>query len=1364
MRPSSVRTKFARLLTREEMQPFVDQWAESHDPAVPAIFADNMQEEGDPRHELLRSHGMAAHHGLSPLAKVEADLGLTPGDINESRKTGRNLLPFGWVHSTQLFGSDGTGYNIHIREHQGQPRVKVVAKLSPSKGSPLSASKNFWMDDAKAFADRMGDHDPNLGYQMHAALEQAHGEFLNQQHAQAGDQQAHAMNRGGDKAKFARVEAADVHPDYQPTGIAPRIGHALGRIAAEGEDIHGPNHAALAEAILRTGDHSVLPILADALEENGHPLYHEFDWRHAPRAIEIDRQLFGTIQSLPGVRHADGFRHDVTPGWILSDWQDGARTRLSKKKALNSVRKVAPDATFHDVAHSLVRLMSHTGGRQHEAPVPDWQTAHESTILQRLGAIPLNPHRYPDTRPQPKQRKAKKNSRVKMGRLQEIPTARERQEYLNHLDEQADRQLATLTPAQRAERMWSRYQGSNQKDMLRGDRSTQLSILRDEFEEADDHRTPIVEARLAATRAADFITHGSWSERQDRNPQSIYDRALVRTQTGADDRFVHHHYAEKPNSKRRASVSFGLYHSPHDGTPMALVEHSDSHGSIDAHMTADQAMEVARRLPHSNDAEFQSTEAVRKALTDHAATRERSRLQREAKKMSMRSFEEYRPFLGVMQQKGEGVYLADRQEKTGPAPDLILADFMDEADDPRGDIIRASVGRGMGHQKHIDSHHAIDNAHLGEPVKHDWLTTYTPHRMADGSRLSAGHFTPLRGPMQGVPHVHVDWYHPEYQDSSSYSGYMTPEQMHDFASRIEGDDPATANAVRKMLTEGNRVHLSNSAMGKVPPVLHKKKRVGKPVKMAASGEEPPTNLANAVMDPPTSSSSNTRLLAGNKAGRFRTPEEHASHLEAVAQHLESRGDHRAPIAQAQLDRVKSPSSRWTNLDRFISREKPEAVTHEFGRRPGGQGIGGKVSFHLYHSPFGGTPMVWTRHDDGFGTTAAHLTPMQAMAVARKMPASTPQERASAEAVAAKVAEHAYSRPQKLTKQGRPHKMKADMKTGLAQALTRLHSRNEKAFQETLADVLNKTNLKPHKIYQVLHDTPSNVKPSVAASIMKQVEDSQAEYAAAYHGLLTNQLSVLLFKSHPEGNDSIYRMRVPGKPEQIRGLLDKTGVHSRLLVPKSTHTEVILHDPERKMRGKVAGLADKLGVGVEEVTGTGTVLGGRDAEAARAKYRDVVRGFESGGKAKMSKKPVKMSKQDVETLIDSLEPEDHVDLTPRRLILSDALEEEGRLDEAKRLREHRHFQVLHWPYKAITGAYSEHQEGYPLIHHTADGGTLCADCANGDNGSEAGRFDTEYDPQWHVVGSHTHLEGPPEQCDHCGKQIESAYGDPNAEDE
>lgn len=69
-------------------------------------------------------------------------------------------------------------------------------------------------------------------------------------------------------------------------------------------------------------------------------------------------------------------------------------------------------------------------------------------------------------------------------------------------------------------------------------------------------------------------------------------------------------------------------------------------------------------------------------------------------------------------------------------------------------------------------------------------------------------------------------------------------------------------------------------------------------------------------------------------------------------------------------------------------------------------------------------------------------------------------------------------------------------------------------------------------------------------------------------------------------------------------------------------------------------------------------------------------------------------------------------------------------------------------------------GYPLVYVTADGGRLCPECANGRHGSEAGS--RHPDPQWRLIGCDVHWEGCPVTCDHCGAQVESAYGVPDGE--
>ncbi len=79
-------------------------------------------------------------------------------------------------------------------------------------------------------------------------------------------------------------------------------------------------------------------------------------------------------------------------------------------------------------------------------------------------------------------------------------------------------------------------------------------------------------------------------------------------------------------------------------------------------------------------------------------------------------------------------------------------------------------------------------------------------------------------------------------------------------------------------------------------------------------------------------------------------------------------------------------------------------------------------------------------------------------------------------------------------------------------------------------------------------------------------------------------------------------------------------------------------------------------------------------------------------------------------------------------------------------------------------------GYAIVYYTQDGGSLCAGCANGENGSEATteRRDGFTDPvpsdeaQWLLVAAEPYWEGPVKHCDHCNKELPSEYGDPDEE--
>ena len=76
-------------------------------------------------------------------------------------------------------------------------------------------------------------------------------------------------------------------------------------------------------------------------------------------------------------------------------------------------------------------------------------------------------------------------------------------------------------------------------------------------------------------------------------------------------------------------------------------------------------------------------------------------------------------------------------------------------------------------------------------------------------------------------------------------------------------------------------------------------------------------------------------------------------------------------------------------------------------------------------------------------------------------------------------------------------------------------------------------------------------------------------------------------------------------------------------------------------------------------------------------------------------------------------------------------------------------------------------GYPVIYIATDGGVFCADCANGENGSLARTVDGPDDAPrdgWKIEACDVFFEGHSEFCVHCNTEIESAYGDPDAEEE
>ena len=69
-------------------------------------------------------------------------------------------------------------------------------------------------------------------------------------------------------------------------------------------------------------------------------------------------------------------------------------------------------------------------------------------------------------------------------------------------------------------------------------------------------------------------------------------------------------------------------------------------------------------------------------------------------------------------------------------------------------------------------------------------------------------------------------------------------------------------------------------------------------------------------------------------------------------------------------------------------------------------------------------------------------------------------------------------------------------------------------------------------------------------------------------------------------------------------------------------------------------------------------------------------------------------------------------------------------------------------------YSKHADGgYPLYYITEDNACLCPDCAN-----ENKALTISDDAQWKIIAMDANYEDTSLYCDHCSKQIPSAYGE------
>jgi hypothetical protein len=67
-------------------------------------------------------------------------------------------------------------------------------------------------------------------------------------------------------------------------------------------------------------------------------------------------------------------------------------------------------------------------------------------------------------------------------------------------------------------------------------------------------------------------------------------------------------------------------------------------------------------------------------------------------------------------------------------------------------------------------------------------------------------------------------------------------------------------------------------------------------------------------------------------------------------------------------------------------------------------------------------------------------------------------------------------------------------------------------------------------------------------------------------------------------------------------------------------------------------------------------------------------------------------------------------------------------------------------------------GYPLYFVCDDGGSICCDCARKELRNIASAINANRNDGWRVIGQDVNWEDTELHCDHCNKQIESAYGE------
>lgn len=219
------------------------------------------------------------------------------------------------VHHSSVMGYNHVDNDLPVGwsvDHIGiSPDLHLVTLVHKDRnGRQLEFSRQFNFPEAAA---RTAQH-------LQRDIGRLHGE---PEQMSRRDRLKLKLRQARQPVRLGHVPIEEIHPTFHPGYPHHNLGEFLRPIAAEGEggEMREKSHSLLAEQILRTGDVGLTPILADALDEVGHPVMGR-EW--APSALVPRTVGYMLRQSPEGLEHP-GWHHAIELGkrQILQDVRAG---------------------------------------------------------------------------------------------------------------------------------------------------------------------------------------------------------------------------------------------------------------------------------------------------------------------------------------------------------------------------------------------------------------------------------------------------------------------------------------------------------------------------------------------------------------------------------------------------------------------------------------------------------------------------------------------------------------------------------------------------------------------------------------------------------------------------------------------------------------------------------------------------------------------------------------------------------------------------------------------------------------------------------------------------------------------------------